>query len=333
MRKSVTIDVDILDILKRYASNEKRLTYKEIQQHLSNEYETDVSIDTVGDYCRALKDRKLIRGDKGCYMVPKFTDAEIRILLDGIFYSKQIPDNLAKNLIKKLQDETPSTQSKKYKNVVYVEAINRTDNEHVPEIIDALEEGIQKRVKVVITTCGYTEQKILVDRETYVVNPYDIVSDKQRYYLICYSGRHMPNVLETRRIDRISNVTLLTEPVLPVTKFEGCENGLNIKNFMRQHMYMMSGKSENITMWILKRSIGEFIDWYCKDFTILQERNECIRISFMANLNAFYYWALQYGDLVLVTTPAKLVDRLKNTYRTMLERYLEGLTPRLGEML
>ena len=39
------------------------------------------------------------------------------------------------------------------------------------------------------------------------------------------------------------------------------------------------------------------------------------------NLNATYYWALQYGELAEIVEPASLRNRIKNGLESMLEKY------------
>lgn len=45
--------------------------------------------------------------------------------------------------------------------------------------------------------------------------------------------------------------------------------------------------------------IGEFIDWFGKDFTVIRRAEDpegMAEISVMANENAVFFWALQYED-------------------------------------
>lgn len=88
----------ILEILKEYTDAEHRLTQQEIIDLLKLNY---------GAECdrRSLKDMGYeIATERGCYLAERdFDDAELRMLIDSVLFSKNLSGTQAKRLIEKLK--------------------------------------------------------------------------------------------------------------------------------------------------------------------------------------------------------------------------------------
>ena len=119
----------ILDILQKYTDEEHRLSQKEILEILRKEYEMIVDRKTVRrnllnlmEYdceieCREVLRKKTDRSDSSylgeCeeeeaiwtdfYLKHKFTDEELRLLIDSVLFSRHIPYRQVKDLVEKLE--------------------------------------------------------------------------------------------------------------------------------------------------------------------------------------------------------------------------------------
>ena len=128
----------ILDILQKYTDEEHRLSQKEIQDILKKEYEMPVDRKAIKrnllnliEYGSSIEYREVSRKeifrkksvvsdkdsldleDKGIqeddllwtdfYLKQKFTNEELRLLIDSLLFSKHIPYSQAKKLITKLE--------------------------------------------------------------------------------------------------------------------------------------------------------------------------------------------------------------------------------------
>lgn len=67
--------------------------------------------------------------------------------------------------------------------------------------------------------------------------------------------------------------------------------------------------------------ITELIDWFGKDFRILEKNDDTIKILVKCNEEAMKYWALQYGPYVEVLEPEHLRERVKEAVNNMAEKY------------
>lgn len=111
--------LNILDILKHRTDSEHRLTQKEIMQILENQYGMSVDRKAVKrnlmeliSYGYHIEYTEISRVGKSgetesiftdWYLDHDFSDAELRLLIDGLLFSRQIPPGQCKRLIGKLE--------------------------------------------------------------------------------------------------------------------------------------------------------------------------------------------------------------------------------------
>lgn len=326
MRNSTLIDVYILEILEKHANEKHRLIQKDIIRYLAEDYDVKVHRNTLRTYLDELREHNYIRGERGVYKVNKFDDRELRLLIDGVLFGQHIPPQDARKLIDKLKGMSELGLKERVKNIHYVEGMNRTQNQRLYEIIDTIDEAIQKNRKLNVGQCKYFPDKQLKPTgRSLTVHPYQLVTEKSRYYLICYvepegspyHGKDMENL----RIDRFSSVEILDEPAMDVRKVPGYENGFRLDDYMKEHIYMWSGKSTRVTLRIKTYNIGDFIDWFGTDFTVRKQAEDYMEVSIIVNEQAIKYWALQYSRLATVIKPKELRDEIRQLIEEMQESY------------
>lgn len=319
MRKYGLVCIYILEILERHSSSLHRLSQEQIIHYLDIDYNLQLSRKTISGYLSELRADGYIAGSRGVYRVNKLSDNELRLLIDGVLFGQHIPQKDAEQLIEKLKSFSCISLKSKIKNVCYLEDINHTSNDSLYNILDIIDEAINRNCKMEITYCGYESDGKLHNWEKQIVNPYYIVAEKSRYYLICYAGRN--DILENRRLDRISDVKILKEKRKPLETFPQYAHGFNLGLYMKEHIYMFSGKSVPVKMRIQKKRIGDFIDWYGNQYRILTEDTDHIILRIMANENAVYYWALQYGGIAEVLEPLELRNKIIRGLKDMIRQY------------
>lgn len=319
LRDKMLIDMYIMEILMNHSSFANRLYQKDIINYLDREYNLRVSRNTLAGYVGELREHGYIAGERGIYCIRRFTNIEIKILINSIMYSKAIPVNDIKEIANKLNDMLEPEERNRLKNTYFINNTNHTDNEKVCEIVETIDRAIEKRKKIEITTCGYDIRGNLVEKGKRIVNPYYIVLEKSRYYLMCYSGRED---IEPRRIDRISSVKVLHEKRLEINQIEKYKtNSFSIDKYLKESVYMYSGNNERVTLKIRKDNIGDFIDWYGKEYSIVEMEDENVTVSIRANVNAVYFWALQYGSIAEVLKPITLREMIRDGLQEMLLKY------------
>lgn len=324
MRRKELIDIYILEILSQYASENHKIYQKDIMRHLEDDYELKVSRKTLGTYLSCLRDNGYIKGNRGIYKVNKFSDMELRVLIDSVLYSQHIPQEVANDLITKLKELSSVGLKGIMRNVRYVNSLNRTGNDNLYGVLDGIDEGIEKNKKVRITRCGYNEKGKLQDIGTEVIDPYYIVASNSRYYIICYRG--IENRLESRRVDRISSLEILDDTRKPLREIIKSSSGFDLGKYMREHVYMFSGESVTIKIKMHKNHLSYFVDWFGNEFRAknIEGEEDYIEITTINNANATYYWALQFGEIAEILGPKHLRSRVEKGIKNILKKYQDS---------
>lgn len=267
------LDIYILEILEKQASKDKPMLQSTLMEKLADyPYEIEVTRNTVSSYLQKLREDNRIKGKRGVYKPCLFDDHELRLLIDGVLFGQHIPKEIAKDLIDKLKGMSELGLKNRVRHVHYLPSMPRTENKNLYEMIDKIDEAIQGNCKIRVKRCYYDADKRLVPIEgEYVLDPYYLVTEKSRYYLICQMEKNgiIGKGLVNLRVDRFWNVEILrNKPAIDIRKIDKYRNGFRLDEYMREHLYMVTGETVNVTMKLLKKNIGDFIDWYGKNFIV-----------------------------------------------------------------
>ena len=88
------------------------------------------------------------------------------------------------------------------------------------------------------------------------------------------------------RIDRMTDVRMLTTKAKPIKQVKGLENGLNLPKHMAEHIYMFSGDSEVVKLKTTADMMTELTDWFGKDISIMKQGGDEIIARVRCNLGA-----------------------------------------------
>lgn len=313
----------VLEVLKNYSDENHRLTQQEIINFIERDYGMECERKAVSRNITALQEFEIdIENDGGYYLASRqFEDAELRLLIDSLLSSKHIPTAQCRQLIEKLKGLANKYFSAKVRHISNLSELGHTDNKQLFYTIDILDEAIEQEKKVSFYYNEYGSDKKFHQKkdERYIVNPYQIVVTNGRYYLIGNYNKY-DNVAHYR-LDKITDIELLDDSVKPMKSVKGLENGLNLPKHLAEHIYMFCGASVFVTMQIDNKIIGDVIDWFGRDFTILIDDEKTATIRLKVNENAMYYWALQYGAYVEILEPKTLRDEIKETIINIAKKY------------
>ena len=198
--------IHILEILNEHSNRNNKITQKEISYYLENNYGETVSRRTLSTYVQQLKQEGYVEGSRGIYRVDIFSEREIRTLIDGVMYGKHIPKDQADILITKLKMLSLNTMKDKAKNITYLSGINRTTNKNLYQILDVIDDAISRQLMIEITQFSSLPEGKESIWSPKIVDPYFVVADQSRYYLLCHGDREG---LEPRRIDRIKDIRIV----------------------------------------------------------------------------------------------------------------------------
>ena len=351
----------ILDILQKYTDEEHRLSQKEIQDILKKEYEMPVDRKAIKrnllnliEYGSSIEYREVSRKeifrkksvvsdedsldleDKGIpeddllwtdfYLKQKFTNEELRLLIDSLLFSKHIPYSQAKELIKKLESLS-NIYFKSCSQYIYPLPVERTDNKQVFYNIAILDEAIRKKKKVLFEYAEYhTDKKMhLKKREDgsvreYIITPYQMAVQEGKYYLICNYDKY--DDISNYRVDRIRNIQILEEKGKPfeTLKWSG-HQPMNLNEYMKEHVYMYSSENAFVKFRIVKAMISDVIDLFGKGVNFSEETDTHVSVSVHVNERAAEQFAKNYAPDVVILQPKRLRDKLRDDLKKSWEAY------------
>ena len=331
--------MNILDILKRYTDEDHRLSQKEIMDILEREYDMKVERKAVKrnllnliDYGYHVEYSESVRINKkgeeeivytDWYLERDFSDAELRLLIDSLLFSRHIPYSQCKTLIEKLENLSNRYFKSRVKHIQTLPD-NELPNRQLFYTIEILDQAITKGRQVSFHYNEYHTDKMLhprIDHEgnvrTYIVNPYQMAAVNGRYYLICNYDKY--DDVSNYRVDRITDIQLLDTPVKPMKNMKGLEHGLNLPKHMAEHVYMFTGESVPVTFRAKKYLLTDLFDWFGKEMQFTDETEEEVTVRVTVNLDAMRKWALQYALHVKVLKPERLVEMLREDVKQAAE--------------
>lgn len=314
----------ILEILKQESNEDHPLSHQEILHLLKRDYNMELERKSVGRNIQDLIDAGYdIVTDKGCYLASRdFEYSELRLLIDSVLFSKNIPQKQCKDLVKKVAGLTDRHFNAHVRHITTMPTAD-TNNRQIFYSIEVLDEAISQGKKVSFWYNEYhTDKKLHHKRENrYTVSPYQIAATNGRYYLICCTDRY-DNVAHYR-IDHIDGIELLEEKAKPMSEVKELENGLDLPKHMAEHIYMFSGKSARVLFRAQRYAVDQIIDWFGSDVRFENETDTTVDVSVRVNENAMFCWLLQYGMSCEVLSPPALRERVKNAVNDMAKKYAE----------
>ena len=332
----------IVQILKGYSDREHPMLQKELVEKLHElDYTTDRStvrralIDLTSDpesrvHSYANETHEEIDSEReyyfsGIYYDQEFTEAELRWLIDGILYSRNVPHAERDLIISKLC-ELGNNRFQKYMNMKKIrrlaeeEPMNDQLFVNIEKIGHAIDEG--KKITTVYNYMGPDfELHPVYGNPNYhqLLNPYAMVCRNGFYFLICNKDNH--NDMTNYRIDRMTNVTITDLAIKSPRELDGFEAGWNLQEYMEQNINMAFGKPELITFKATTRGIPYVIDAFGKNVEIKEmdtgEYHCTVRIPFYD----MERWALENWKEITVLSPKQLVNSIQSAAQEIMQQY------------
>ena len=203
----------ILDILKEYSDENHKLTQQEIIRLLKSNYDMECDRRSVKNNVFYLKELGYdIYMDGGYYLGEReFEDAELRMLIDSVLFSKNLTQKQAKVLIEKLRAMGNRYFPAKVSHISNLPDLQHADNKQMMYVLDTINDSIaeKKKIKFIYNDYGI-DFKLKPRRDAaYIVNPYQIVANNGNFYLIGNYDKY--DDISHYRLDRMTCVEKLDE--------------------------------------------------------------------------------------------------------------------------
>ena len=329
--------LNILDILWKDSDQDHRLTQREIGEILRTRYGMAAdrkaikrNLMDLAEFGFDIEYREVPRGGAGeeeentiltdFYLVRPFTEGELRLLIDGLLFSRHLPHRQCRELVEKLEGLSSRYFRSRVRHITRMPG-EQEDNQQLFLNIELLDEAIEKRQKAAFHYLEYgTDKKVHYRTRSdgsvreYVASPYQMAARDGNYYLVCrregYGG------LANYRLDRICDLKILEEPSESFTSPE--ERGgqpLDLAAYMREHIYMYAGGSCHAKLWVNRSLISSVIDLFGKDVVFSREDAEGVVVSVYANEMSIEQFAKSYAPNTAVLEPPELRKKVGDMLR------------------
>lgn len=313
----------ILEILRKESDDEHHLTQQDIIRLLDKCYGMTCDRRSVKSNIEALMEAgyDIVHNDGYFLASREFDQAELRMMIDSVLFSKTIPTSAAKKLVNKLSDMGSKFFRPKVSHISVAADVQHSDNKLVMYSIDTINDAIDHKKKISFYYNTYKKDlKLhLLSEEAFVVSPYQMVAKNRWYYLICCPDRE--DKIYHFRIDRMANVIQLNEKIKPIKEVKGYEHGFDLPKHLAEHVYMYGGESVAVQFTVREEKLDHVIDWFGTDIQVLSDDAGLLTIRVICNRQAFFYWAIQYGLHVEVLKPLDLREEIAAASEQIYEKY------------
>ena len=321
------LPICILEILKEYSDQYHPLRYEDIIRRLKADYDMDAGRNAISrnismlcdlgyDICTPAESRK------GTYLREReFDDMELLVLMDSVLTSSYIPEGDAKRIIEKLARIASRHFRSRLPDIHSVKEWPHQRNRQFFWTLETLSEAIKqkKQVSFMYNRMDPSGKLCPVRSRKDKVSPYALVCSNSQYYLIA-RFRGYDNIRHYR-VDRITEISSLTETSLPIEDVAGYEHGLDIAKYAAEHNFMYGGKAERILLKIDKKYAGDVVDTFGEAAHIEILDEQTIQVSLFAAKEGMLFWALQFGRVCEVLKPLSLRKEIAEAVREMAEKY------------
>ena len=332
------IPLCILEILKRHTDENHTLDQRDIIDLLRVEYDLEVERKAIRRNIEELIDMNYpIRYNEiesecntiwaDFWLERDLSEAELRLLIDGLLFSNHIPHRQRQQMVKKIEG-LASEHFKSYVRHIATLPDAGDSNKEIFFTISILDEAIEKKRKVSFKYLDMGTDKKLHARpdengkpKIYTVSPYQMAAKEGKYYLICNYDKY--DNISNYRIDRISQIQLLEDEKIRPFKELRNANGqdLNLGEYMKEHIYMYSGGETHVRFRIVKRMVSDIVDIFGKDVRFEDETDEYVTVSVNVNEQAMILFAQSYSPDVVILEPQRMVDQMKDWIKKVKEKY------------
>ena len=315
----------ILQILQEETDADHPLTQAEIAEILNNRYGIVIERKAIGYNLSLLKEAGYeIESDRrrGSFIaVREFDDMEIRVLIDAVLNSRHISEKYSKDLIGKLAKLAGPEFNAALKHVRTTQKDYKTNNKQLFLNIETIDRAIEMKCQISYDFHYYKyswfQEKLRYPCHTYTsVSPYELILHNQRYYMKAFRNGNMT----FDKLDQITNVRCLDDvPAISIEEADpyNAYQNADFQMLLTLTPFMLFKKHERIELLMQSDMIGELIDWFGSDCTILKaDEMDEIKVNIVAEPRAMMQWALLHCRDVEILSP----ESVRRTFCYMLKR-------------
>ena len=253
----------------------------------------------------------ILRSDgepRGYYVVSRdFELPELRLLIDAVQSSQFISLKKSEELIDKLSHLASRSEAAEIRRGLHMHGTPKTDNERIYYTLDAIYRAIASNRRVEFRYFGYSPAKEKVyrnDGASYVVSPYAVVWDDEKYYLHAYHEKY--DDISSFRVDRMEDTAVTALPRLKTDVYAAYDPSERSKTAFDQ----FGGQTVTVVAEFDNKLAAAVIDRFGDSVAMRPVDEGHFSARFPAQLSErFLSWLFGFGDMVRVVAPRELIDR------------------------
>lgn len=312
--------IKIQEYLNRYATGDKAVTIKEIQEYLYESGLENVSVLTIRrDIERLINIGENIEVTRGSHNTSfyklkskGFTFNEIRFIVDSISINKFLSNYQKQRLIKKFEglcsaDKVHQLISRISLNGREISSMNLLEN------LDKVHRIISEKCKINFDYGKYdTTFKVQYYSKKREMIPCKVIYFDDRFYLKCID-EETGNV-RTYRIDRMKNIKAADK-----TKFKAAlpkYDGVVLDMFEPEYF-------EYVTIRVKRFLLDDMLEQFGKYISVREDEspeNVIIRVN-VGISSGFYRWAMRYGENLEIVSPIEIREKFKEKIKKVSDIY------------
>ncbi len=257
---------------------------------------------------------------RGYYVMSRdFELHELKLLADAVQASRFITVKKSKQLVDKLGSLASVHQADGLRRGLYMTDDDKTDNEQIFYVLDGVYEAIRNNRRVAFKYFKYLpngKKEYRNDGAEYVVSPYAVVWDQEKYYMHAYHAKY----------DRISSFRLDMMEGIRVADLER-EEQKRYKSYSpsdrEKASFSQFGGERAVVVCEFDNSLaGAVFDQFGTNLKTVPVGEDRFRASLPVNLSTkFYSWLFGFGNGVKVVSPQSVIDQYKSQLDKVREKY------------
>ncbi|MCD8020416.1 MAG: transcriptional regulator [Clostridiales bacterium] len=252
---------------------------------------------------------------KGYYIEDRsFSVPELKILIDAVQAASFITEKKTTELIEKIAALGGSHRAEIMKSNLAHFNTRKHSNENIFYNVDALEDAIQRRKKIIFYYFDLDVNGNRVYRREghhYVVEPIALIFNEDNYYVVVYSSKYENTV--NYRVDHMDKVEVIDEDVSDVALSLRDSMGV----YTEQIIKMYGGELQTVELEFDSKLIGSVYDRFGEGVSMTLTDKDMILAAVQVQISpTFWGWLFQFtGDMRIVAP-----EELAQEYRERAER-------------
>ena len=311
----------LLRILKEQTDENHKLSTVQLCQILKDEYGIDTFRTTIKTDIEALQQAGyMIRATRSSqnlynYQERDLDQQEIVALLDAVSVSGTLSENERSQLTNKLYKLAGPYKTHELKRHWISQKNRSQDVSQTMQIIEAINEAINKRKKIRLKTFTYNiKKKPVLSRDELIMSPCFFFDDGAHTYVVGYGERNRNTLCQ--RIDRIFGMPEVTDE-LAIAVYDS-----DLEKYVSTAFGLKGAEIKEVELQVENSLMDEIIDQFGLDVTTYAcDQNSFRAVAYVGTNQTFYKWVFSFQGKIKIKGPDSVrleyEQQLRNAVATL----------------